>query len=95
MINALKHAFPADTKDGRIAVIYKVNGLDWRLSIADNGVGKLNEGPGAVAKTGLGTSIVNALAQQLNARVDLVTGSEGTIMTVSHTEATSEMPHAA
>ena len=48
-----------------------------------------------MAKTGLGTSIVNALAQQLNARVDLVTGSEGTIMTVSHTEATSHMPHAA
>ncbi len=95
MINALKHAFPADTKDGRIAVAYKVNGLDWRLSIADNGVGKLNEGPGAVAKTGLGTSIVNALAQQLNARVDLVTGAEGTIMTVSHTEATPHMPHAA
>ena len=45
MINALKHAFPPDTKDGRIAVAYKVNGLDWRLSIADNGVGKLNQWP--------------------------------------------------
>ncbi len=95
MINALKHAFPPDKKDGRIVVIYKVNGLDWKLSIADNGSGKLNQGPGAVAKAGLGTSIVNALAQQLNARVDLVTGAEGTIMTVSHTEPTSQLPNAA
>lgn len=95
MINALKHAFPPDKKDGRIVVAYKVNGLNWKLSIADNGVGKPNEGPGVVAKAGLGTSIVNALAQQLDARVDLVTGAEGTTMTVSHTEPTSHMPHAA
>ena len=95
MINALKHAFPPDKKDGRIVVAYKVNGLDWKLSIADNGVGKLNEGPGVVAKTGLGTSIVNALAQQLDAGVDLVTGPAGTIVTVSHTAASSRMPDAA
>src|SRR5688572_26168522 len=50
MINALKHAFPPDKKDGRIAVAYKVNGLDWKLSIADNGVGKLDEGPDVVSK---------------------------------------------
>ena len=67
MINALKHAFPRDKKDGRIAVVYKVNGLDWKLSIADNGVGKLDEGPDVVSKTGLGTSIVSALASQVGA----------------------------
>ena len=95
MINALKHAFPPDKKDGRIVVAYRVNGLDWKLSIADNGVGQLNEGPEIVAKTGLGTSIVNALAQQLDAGVDLVTGPAGTIVTVSHTAASSRMPNAA
>ncbi len=60
MINALKHAFPPDKKDGRIVVTYKVNGLDWKFSIADNGMGEANQGPGAVAKTGLGTTIVDA-----------------------------------
>lgn len=92
MINALKHAFPADKKDGRIVVSYKVHGLDWKLSIADNGVGK---GPEVVAKTGLGTSIVNALAQQLGARVDLVSGPNGMTVTVSHTASSSSVHQAA
>jgi len=95
MINALKHAFPPDKKDGRISVAYKVNGLNWKLSITDNGVGKPDESPGVVAKSGLGTSIVNALAQQLDASVDLASGSGGTIITVSHTEPMPELPHAA
>ena len=40
VINALKHAFAKDEKDGRIIVTYEVTGTDWKLSIADNGMGK-------------------------------------------------------
>jgi two-component sensor histidine kinase len=40
VINALKHAFNADTKDGQTTVSYQVSGTDWKLSVGDNGVGK-------------------------------------------------------
>ncbi len=82
VLNALKHAFPQDKKDGRIVVAYEVDDRDWKLSVADNGIG--SEAPGA-AKAGLGTSIVNALAQQLNARVDLARTRLGTTLSVTHT----------
>ena len=40
VMNSLKHAFPrADTK-GQIIITYEINGTDWELSVADNGVGK-------------------------------------------------------
>ena len=38
----------------------------------------------AQAKSGLGTSIVNAPAQQLEARVDVVSGPQGTSVLVTH-----------
>src|SRR3984885_11058692 len=53
VINALKHAFNADTKDGRITVSYEVSGTDWKLSVADNGIGK-PDGVFAQPKSGLG-----------------------------------------
>ena len=81
VINALKHAFPGDKKDGRIAVTFAVDGAGWRLTIADNGVGK-SETP---ATGGLGTSIINALAEQLVAKVDVLSGPSGTTVSVAHT----------
>ena len=65
VINALKHAFPYPGKTGRIDVAYEVDGTDWRLSVADDGVGKPDFGP-EDSKGRLGTSIVKALAQQLD-----------------------------
>jgi chemotaxis protein methyltransferase CheR len=94
VINALKHAFTADEKDGRIVVSYEVTGEDWKLAIADNGVGKPQTGPD-VAKVGLGTSIVNALAQQLDAQVDLVTGEGGTSVSISHVKTFVPIPRTA
>ena len=92
VINALKHAFAKDEKDGRIIVTYEVTGTDWKLSIADNGRGKpKSDSP----KVGLGTSIVNALANQLDAHVDVVTGQGGTIVSIIHAAATLPMPRAA
>jgi two-component sensor histidine kinase len=84
ILNALKHAFPDNNKtDRQIAVGFDVAGTDWKLSVADNGIGA-PVGGFAQAKTGLGTSIINALAQQLDARVDVLSGAEGTTVSVTH-----------
>ena len=73
MINSLKHALNADTKDGQITVSYEVSGTDWKLSVADNGVGK-PDGVFAQPKSGLGTGIVKALAKQLDSQVVTLSG---------------------
>ena len=93
MINALKHAFRADEKDGRIVVSYEVTGEDWKLSIGDNGMGKPSGSDSP--KAGLGTSIVNALANQLDASVDVGAGQGGTIVSIIHATTTLPMPRAA
>ena len=85
VINSIKHAFSSETKDGQITVTYDTSGTDWQLSIADNGIGKSDD-DSAKPKGGLGTSIVNALATQLDAKVVTSSGPEGT--TVSVTRAT-------
>jgi chemotaxis protein methyltransferase CheR len=83
VINSLKHAFNENTKNGQITVTYEVSGTDWKLSIADNGVGK-PDGVFAQPKTGLGTGIVKALAQQLDAQLVTSSGPRGTTVTVTH-----------
>jgi chemotaxis protein methyltransferase CheR len=83
VINSLKHAFSEDTQDGRIEVTYDVSGADWKLSVTDNGVGK-PDGVFAQPKTGLGTGIVKALAKQLDAKVETLSGAEGTMVSVIH-----------
>jgi two-component sensor histidine kinase len=70
VINSLKHAFNAETKEGRITVSYEVSGTDWKLSVADNGIGK-PDGVFAQPRSGLGTGIVNALAKQLDSKLKL------------------------
>ena len=83
VMNALKHAFPDDKIDGRITVAYDVAGTNWKLSVADNGIGK-PDGVFAQPKTGLGTGIVKALAQQLDAQVETLAGPEGTTVSITH-----------
>jgi chemotaxis protein methyltransferase CheR len=83
ILNALKHAFTDDRIDREIAVGFAIAGTNWRLSVVDNGIGA-PVGVFAQAKSGLGTSIVNALAQQLEARVDVVSGPQGTSVSVTH-----------
>jgi chemotaxis protein methyltransferase CheR len=83
LLNAIKHAFNGTTKDGQITVAFDVSGTDWKLSVTDNGTGT----PGGVfaqPKTGLGTGIVNALANQLNAKVETLSGPRGTSVSVTH-----------
>jgi two-component sensor histidine kinase len=83
VMNALKHAFPKEKPDNRITISYKVSGTNWKLSIVDNGIGK-PDGVFAQAKTGLGTGIIKALSQQLEATVETVADLKGTSVTITH-----------
>jgi two-component sensor histidine kinase len=83
VMNALKHAFPSEKMNGEIVVRYEVDGTNWKLSVADNGIGK-PDGVFAQPKNGLGTGIVKALAQELNATVEILAGPEGTIVSITH-----------
>jgi len=91
VLNAVKHAFPDDKIDHRITVAYNAAGTDWQLLVEDNGIGK-PAGVFAQAKTGLGTSIVKALAQQLDARVEVLSGPQGTTVSVTHATFLAKMP---
>ena len=85
ILNALKHAFPDGSKsDHKITVRFEVAGSNWKLTVADNGIGA-PVGVFAHAKSGLGTTIVNALAQQLDAKVEVLSGVGGTAVSISHT----------
>ena len=81
VINALKHGFPAGA-EGEILVSYDAQDSSWRLSVSDNGLGS-QEASGEVPHTGLGTSIVEALAHQFEATVEKTSGPEGTVVTIS------------
>jgi two-component sensor histidine kinase len=83
VMNALKHAFPSENMKGRINIAYDVEGTNWKLSVADNGIGK-PDGVFAQPKTGLGTGIIKALAHELNAKVETLSGSDGTIVSITH-----------
>jgi two-component sensor histidine kinase len=83
VMNALKHAFPSENMKGRINIAYDVDGTNWKLSVADNGIGK-PDGVFAQPKTGLGTGIIKALAHELNAKVETLSGSDGTIVSITH-----------
>jgi two-component sensor histidine kinase len=65
-----------------IKVDYQPRGPNWALSVGDNGVGMPAEPQ--QAKAGLGTSIVEALARQLNAHVSVAAAKPGTTVSVAH-----------
>ena len=74
VINALKHAFP-DEREGQIDVDYRAHGDGWTLMVCDDGVG-LPDGANA-PKPGLGTGIIQALANQLGAVIDIADARPG------------------
>lgn len=78
-INALKHAFPGERR-GRITVNYRCSGPNWTLCVSDDGVGMPVGSEPAVP--GLGTGIVEALARQLHARVQVESGHPGTRVSI-------------
>jgi two-component sensor histidine kinase len=83
VINALKHAFPGN-RSGKIVVDYRAHGPDWTLSVGDNGIGMPEDA--ANAKAGLGTSIVQALARQLQAQIKVADAKPGTTVSIIHTQ---------
>ena len=86
VINALKHAFPGE-RGGNILVDYHSDNKDWELTVSDNGVGTVESLENA--KPGLGTGIVEALANQLEASVETSANNPGVRVSVSHKETVS------
>jgi two-component sensor histidine kinase len=87
VINSLKHGFP-DQRAGAITVDYHANEADWALVVADNGVGM--GAKSEPSKPGLGTSIVEAIAQQLHATVTITNGNPGAVVSIEHREVAAE-----
>lgn len=83
VINALKHGFP-NGAGGKITVDYRGDGSAWTLSVADTGVG-MPKHPAALS--GLGTSIIQALARQLKAKVHVQDMHPGAKVSLVHTPA--------
>ena len=81
-MNSLKHAFP--NGEGQITVAYGSTRASWKLSIDDDGIGLRAT---AIRGEGLGTSIVESLANQLNADVDRVSTTRGTVVSISYPRA--------
>jgi len=94
VINAVKYAFPAKNAGALVRVAYESQGVDWKLVVSDNGVG--NSGA-AAAETpgGLGTIIVKALVQQLDARMDMASAPTGLSVSITRATFESRLPRAA
>ena len=83
VINAIKHAFPESKLLGHIIVGYEIDGSDWKLSVGDDGVGMPDLKP-STRRAGLGTTLMKALAQQLEAQVEIKSGSNGRCIGNAH-----------
>jgi PAS domain S-box-containing protein len=94
VINALKHAFPDDRSGSTVIVAYDLAEPNWRLSVSDNGIGR-PEGHSDMTHPGLGTTIIEALAKQLDARVDVLMNPHGTTVLITHAPFASRQPTAA
>ena len=82
VINSLKHGFPNE-RNGHIEVDFVRDGADWLLSVSDDGVGRPSI-PAIPIRPGLGTSIVEALARNLGARVEIGLPVRGATTGVVH-----------
>ncbi len=81
VMNALKHAFPEGV--GQITVVYESskNKKNWKLSVGDDGIGLAAAPP---SHEGLGTSIIESLAAQLEADIARDSTSRGTVVSITH-----------
>jgi chemotaxis protein methyltransferase CheR len=80
--NSIKHAFPQEQR-GSIIATYRTRGSDWSLAVSDDGVGISNSSMN-VSHSGYGTKIVNALADELDARVIIQSSPKGTRVSLIH-----------
>ncbi|MEZ0018171.1 sensor histidine kinase [Sinorhizobium fredii] len=83
LINAIKHAFPTPHPDAQVLITYQVDAADWQLTVSDNGVGKSDP----AMSPGLGTTIVKALVEQLDAQLKTSAGPKGTTIAIARTRA--------
>ncbi len=94
LINAIKYAFPDNRAKAQVVVSYEVDGSGWKLTVSDNGVGK-NPGDVPRAQGGLGTTIVGALAHQLDAHVETDSSPAGFKICIARALLGSGIPKAA
>jgi len=94
VINAVKYAFPTARTGALILVQFEFDGKDWKLSVSDNGTGRLGS-PAPRKPGGLGTAIVSALARQLEAQTHEASGPEGLRVEVTRATFGSSLPRAA
>ncbi len=86
VINSLKHGFP-DDRGGRIEVRFRMTPDGWTLEVSDDGVG-MAVSP-KVSKAGLGSSIIRALAMQMDAEVVQLASERGTMVRLTFLKAQS------
>ena len=94
IINAIKYAFPEPRSSARIRVTFEMAKSDWKLTVADNGLGRSGE-EDSKTSTGLGTALVGALAKQLKAQVTETSSRKGLTVDVTRSTFDSHLPVAA
>ena len=95
VINAIKHAFPGDHRVGTVVVAYDLLAEpNWRLTVSDNGIGR-PKGRSDYTNPGLGTTIIEALAKQLDADTKVVMNPHGTTVSITHAPFSPQLPTAA
>jgi chemotaxis protein methyltransferase CheR len=94
IINAIKYAFPKHRSSARIRVTFEMAKSDWKLTVADNGVGR-DAQEEASTSTGLGTALIGALAKQLNAQITETSTPNGLTVEVTRSTFESHLPVAA
>ena len=94
IINAVKYAFPVPRSSARVRVTFEMAKSDWKLTVSDNGFGRLpNED--SKSSTGLGTALIGALAKQLNAQITEASTAKGLSVAVTRSTFESHLPVAA
>jgi two-component sensor histidine kinase len=79
---------------GHVLVGYEVDGTNWKLSVSDNGIG-MPDRTTLGKRIGLGTSLLTALSQHLEAQVEIASTSKGTTVSITHATFISRLPAAA
>ncbi len=94
IMNAVKYAFPKPRASARIRVTFEKADGDWKLTVSDNGAGR-RQAPDEPPSTGLGTTLIAALAKQLGALVSEVSTKKGLTVHVTRATFSSRLSHAA
>lgn len=76
--NTMRHAFP-DGRPGRVFVGISRNDREFRIEIADDGVGIMT----STGSTGFGLTIIQLLCQQLKAKFESSNASPGTRVVIN------------